>query len=434
MNAFSRGYPEVQRYAMSEMRTGRMITVALTSLIVGICFYYVAASGQEDVGRALFRSAFWLQAAVLLLYGTSRTTGSVITERAEKTWDLQRLTPLSSWELAVGKLAGASILASYIAVLFLPWTTAGMLISNNLSFADFVWSYLLLSGAILFSWSLGLLVSAYGEGSVAGASAGTAGALVGVVSLSLLGPTLLGRTNASPEVMTFFGANCRVESVVLISSFCFGAWALAGARWRLGRELLEPRRCWRLPAFLVFLVVYGLGLGIPSPSALVAPCVMVYFAAVLDGSPADRWKAWRATPGGGLWWDRTPSWIGGAATCLLCAVGLAFVAPPAAGHLQNPALRLFPLLLCGFMLRDAAFIQHCRFSASRSPEIMALIFIGLAYALPSLVLGATRATDWFYLFVPAMPEKVSPWACLLPGWLQAATLVFFLRDRKISRD
>ena len=76
MNAFTRRFPEIERYAMSEARPGRLVTAAVTSLVVGGCLYAsTAASSSQDSGGALFGAAFWLQAMILLLYGTSRTTG-----------------------------------------------------------------------------------------------------------------------------------------------------------------------------------------------------------------------------------------------------------------------------------------------------------------------------------------------------------------------
>ena len=429
MNAFTRRFPEIERYAMSEARPGRLVTAAVTSLVVGGCLYAsTAASSSQDSGSALFGAAFWLQAMILLLYGTSRTTGSVLTERLEKTWDLQRLTPMSSWELSIGKLLGAPILAFYLAALFIPWAAAGLATSSTLPMREVMWDYLLLAGTTFFSLSLGLLVSSHGEGSVGGASAGTAGALMGAFGLSFLGSAMTS-TGASKggTLIPFFGRPCPLEFVILFSAVFFGAWALAGARWRLGRELLEPRRAWRLPAFILSLAAYERALGVPPFMTLIAPGVVMYFASWMSGRRP--MKVWLAAPPR-LWWDRMPSWIGGAAACVCAACVLATLDQGPQTQSSPATVRFYPLILCGFIIRDLAFLQLCRFSKSRSPEVMAMIFIGLAYALPSIVLGAAKASVLLYLFMPAPSESLPILANLAPGWLQAAGVCLLIKNRR----
>jgi hypothetical protein len=77
------------------------------------------------------------------------------------------------------------------------------------------------------------------------------------------------------------------------------------------------------------------------------------------------------------------------------------------------------------MLRDFFFLQWCRFSASRRPEIMALAYLALAYALPGIMLSSAKMLELLPLFVPYAPAGFSVFAnlagplvqVLVMGWL-----------------
>jgi hypothetical protein len=260
------------------------------------------------------------------------------------------------------------------------------------------------------------MVSSYAENNIGGASPGTAGALLGFMGLQF-GLSLFG-TRAGLRDVHFYGVALSWRAFVVLSAAAYGAWALAAAKWRIGRDLLEPRRFLRLPAFLTFLVFYQAGFtsGLV-PHNLMLPAFFAYFAAVMNSERLEHWKKWLGQSGT-AWWDGMPAWLEAAGTCALLAVAAAAsgdALPSAAGVLSR-----YPLLQVSFLVRDLCFLQWCRFTSSRRPEIMALVYIALAYALPGFLLGAFKVHGAWHLFYPLPEDGVGAAANLAPALLQAA--------------
>src|SRR5262249_4085616 len=155
--------------------------------------------------------------------GTARVAGSVINERAERTWDLQRLTPQSSVELAGGKVLGAPLFAYFLSACFLPWTLIGYATSAGAAGGLF-WPFALLACAALLCLGLGLLVSAYADQTLVGGSPTTAAALIGFGGLQAafgIASLLAGHESAP-----YFGRAVPVKLLVAASFAAFGLWAL----------------------------------------------------------------------------------------------------------------------------------------------------------------------------------------------------------------
>jgi hypothetical protein len=418
-----RRFPEIARYWMSEMRPTRLALGAATSLVVAGCLY-VSAGVSKNPAEFFFNAVIGLQLVLLLGYGTSRTTASVMTERVERTWDLQRLTPLSSGQLAFGKLIGAPLFALFLTATLVPWAFMTCVTSPKLSAALFFKDYALVAAGGLLWLSLGLLVSAYSDTTVAGASSGTAGALMGFLGVQCTFP-LLRQTGRHATI--YFGGAVDTSLFLALSALAFGAWAFFAAKWRIGKDLLEPRKFWRLPAFLVFLWAYQTGLpGRSIYAAVILPCFFCYFAGVLNSETAEHWKKW-LRGGYRSRLDHVPTWIVAAGTCLLLAAAITAWG----GDAQNDwggLARRYPVIQASFVARDLAFLQWCRFTRSKRPELLALVYLGLAYALPAMLLAA-KAPALLFLFYPMPDRDLNPLLNVLPGLFQAGAMLLVLARR-----
>lgn len=415
MNALARRFPEIYRCMLTECGRSRLAVGAGTTLALGAAFWS-AASWDRDPGKMLFYYSFLLQVATFIVYGSTRASASIADEREAKTWDLQRLTPLTSGDIAAGKLLGAPLYAAFLAALFAPWAFAGALRSQELLGAGFLFLYMQFAATAFFALSLSLLASAYSDVS-RGGSATTAGTLIGLGSLYTLGPAL---SKPGLDGFVYFGVSVPYLLWLPLATAGFGAWAFAAAKWRVGRDLLEPARVWRFPAFLLYLIAFVLGF--PKSSAyfaLLLPAAATLMAALAEPVKPEAWRRWLAASGWSERAGRAPSWVAGAAVCL--AAALVITGIPATPGLE-PYRRL-PLVLALFLIRDAAFIQCCRFTKSRRPEILAVVYLGLAYLLPSLLLAAAKAQGLLYMFMPLIGRDVAAWENVLPGVLWAAASV-----------
>lgn len=394
--------PEARRLWLVGARPGRLLLAFATMQLIAATF---AVSAR--VPRSAYELLCALQALVLLTYGGVQAAGSIVVEKQQGTWDLQRLTPQSSGQLFLGKLLGAPALGAAAALFLTPWilwlsAQGGESPAVGLDAA--VGGQAALAAVAFLTFSLTLLGSAFSEAGPA--SPGIVGAVVGFLAFSMLG--------ALRQPVPYFGWELPPRLFFASSCAVFGLWAAWAAKWRIGRDLMEPAGWGRLPAFLVFLLVYQLGFArdVPYPS-IVLPCLACLGAAALNPGDLDAWKAWRA----GM--APPPAWVTGLATCLVLAGGL-YALGPRPDDPRFIAEERFPLLFALFLARDLLFLQWCRLTGARRPEAMALLYIGLAYFLPSVVTLGLRQPWLRVLFAPVVEKELSLFFNLLPGLGQAA--------------
>lgn len=433
MTALTELFPEIFRYKAQDAGRVRLVSGLAAALAVcaaaGYSVWKTTASWQDYLSVVTN-----MQFNMLVFYGTLCAAKSVTQEKAERTWDFQRLTPLSSFELAGGKFLGAPVYAWFLFACLAPASLLPPLASAATHWSFFCRYALGLSCALL-SMAVGLLASAYDD--TGGSGMGhMSGPLVGIVGTGLLNSSF--RAAESFSQVTYFGAELNPEYSVLFiagSFLAFAAWAFLGARYRIGRDLLERKRAWRLPAFLFFLALYAAGFehaaalrGNTPVSALLLPVLCAYIAAFLSTERREYWRRWLRVGDPARRLDDTPEWIKAAAAVLVIAALLCLVyalAIPAAGKVIWRIYLILPL----FLLRDLLFLQWCRFSASRRPEMMALAYIALAYFLPMIVMAPTGLNDWLPYFVPYAREGSGLLANLAGPVAQVALMLYVLADK-----
>lgn len=417
-------FPDIYRYQRSELAPRRLWIAGLTLTAVAVLLF---ASTRSPVQRSTLLGVLLYLEGLILFYGASRVAISIPKERDDKTWDFQRLTPLRGWEIALGKLLGAPVLAFFLSALLVPWVlAAGLTGGTTVSLGDALFTQIQMAAGAFAVYSGALLVSAHSPGKKISPLSMIA---ILVFLLYVPGLTMSAlRAGSSP----FFGADLPGRLVFFLTALAFGGWMLAGAVWRLGQDLREPRRFWRLPAFQIFLLFYLAGFyWSPKPGdhvgyLLLGPVSVAFVAALSRSERADYWRAWLAPENRDLWWDDMPLWITG----LLSLAGLA-----ALGALVGAAFPDFPgrgfrplILVPLFVARDLFFLQWCRFTRSRSPEVMAILYLAIAYIVPSAMAAFLGAKGSLFLFLPVVNLKVNIMVNLLPGLAQASLALGALRS------
>lgn len=426
MNGLESAFPELARYGASELRPRRLLFGAALSLLVGGCLFLLtfADAHRRDTGKALFTMVIWVQAAVLLGYGTARVASSVMSERQEGTWDLQRLTPLEPANLAVGKLLGAPLFPLFLTATLMPWAILSLSLKGAPGLGTWVAAYLTLGAAAFLWFSIGLVVSTYGTEALERGSSATGG-LMGLLAFQAFTPAMVFQDRV--EAVSFHGAAVPWPLLWAFSAAALGAWAFLAAKWRIGRDLLLGPKWWRLPAFLTFLVWYQLGWsGMPVRLSVFAPAILVTMAAVLNGVDMDYWRQWLRETKGSEFLHRAPLWLNGAAAFAALAV-LATAYPSTLEF--DVKTRAYPFMQVCFLVRDLAFLQWVRLGGWKRPEVAALVCLCLAYAIPASVVGVMDLSMLRNLYVP-VPTYESGWlANVLPGAAQAAGMCWVLAHR-----
>jgi len=157
--------PELIRNARIQLRPGRMIAAAVICAVVSITVWIsIVRTGSEIVidgmtqAGAVFALILTLQIAILLIAGGIFCLQSVHREKEMNTFDYQRVTRLTSLELAIGKLFGAPILAYVLVLCLMPVALTGAVVAK-LAAQDVIMAYVLvLLGCVAFH-ALMLLVS-----------------------------------------------------------------------------------------------------------------------------------------------------------------------------------------------------------------------------------------------------------------------------------
>lgn len=414
-------FPEIYRETRLELNRTRVLAGVFTVTVVYICLG-LASRIAADPGASILRVALIGQALVLLVYGTQRTASSVSAERVDRTWDFQRMTPLTSFEVAAGKLIGAPLYAYFLALVIAPWPLVAAAASPVITLGRVLMCWAVLLSAAFVLLSLGLFISALTEKGPDRGGAHTGGALIALAGLYFLAVGI-GSVGRPWQGAPFYGLDVPLWIFYVASALAFGGWAFAGAKWRIGRDFLESPRFWRFPAFLMFLWAWFLGLtfetltGAKAGTALIPSLLFAYIGSFLQSERRDEWRAWLSGPGEGRL-NRTPLWL--AAWLTVC--GLALVTAGGVGVNAVRLCLLFPL----FMGRDLMFLQWCRLTGARKPEAMAVAYILLAYVLPFVVFGIARYKHAFFLFAPVTDSTIGPLVNLLPGLLQAGGMAALL--------
>ncbi|NQU71781.1 MAG: hypothetical protein HQ514_14605 [Rhodospirillales bacterium] len=99
-----KGNPEFIRNLWLEARPARLIMMAA---LLGALFLLVGL--RSGLGDTLANTALTAYVAIIFIWGNRLAANSVIQEVNNGTWDSQRMSAISPWKMAVGKLYGGTI-------------------------------------------------------------------------------------------------------------------------------------------------------------------------------------------------------------------------------------------------------------------------------------------------------------------------------------
>ena len=128
--------PELVRNARIQLRRGRMLAAAVicAAVSVSLAANSLYSPGNhvhtEDDARNLFQVIVTLQIVVLLIGGGIYCLQSVHREKDLSTFDYQRITRLTPFELGVGKLFGAPVLTYFIFLCLMPVAFWGAILAH----------------------------------------------------------------------------------------------------------------------------------------------------------------------------------------------------------------------------------------------------------------------------------------------------------------
>lgn len=430
--------PEFQRNLWLEAGPRRL---AWTAVVLAAVYGAVLVLAGERAVTMLGGAGGFVFVLAAMIWGSRTAGGAVAEEVRQRTWDFQRLSALTPWEMTWGKLFGATSLAwvaglSGLALAFL------YALSNRRPDQGLQWvaggvaaALLLQAGAM--AMALITVRRARAEGRMPAfrfTFGGFIGLLVVLSAAQRVFPTrglngALGRMGGGVDFQ-WWGMSLPVDWFVVCSLAVFAGWALVAA-WRLMRlELQMQNGPWVWPAFVVFAAAWAAGMASGGWTLRFAVAGGVFAACAyvaVFAEPADRVRTrqfGRALKAGNLQaiLATVPAVVAPVKLAALAVIGMAVSRLLGEGSDPAPMLALAAL---AFLLRDLAIVAYFRFGPrSGRGDFGAVLGLFLAYFVGGVLGNSMGAMALF------APSPASPTVSVFAGAVQAAVL-WFLAWRRI---
>ncbi|MFV2056782.1 MAG: hypothetical protein ACC707_09960 [Thiohalomonadales bacterium] len=435
--------PEFQRNVWLELSQHRLLGMPA---VLGAIFFLVYLIAEPTFSGPINSTAMLLYFALTLLWGTRLAGDALVNEIRDRTWDQQRMTSITPWAMAWGKLLGSTVYTWYGAIICLAvYGTTAILLQYN----DVTKNLLTMLAIGVLAHSVALLASlqSINKNREYNRSATNSYMILGILtaapfySLALQGQGLL----------SWYGERYQSKDFYLISLLLICAWVII-AIYRKMREELQFRSypfVWL--AFLAFFTlaiagivdnamidnsqIYTLRLFIAFGTLLTLTYVMVLtenkdpliirrlFVALSD-------RKWRS------FFELTPLWLVTLLTTYILAPFLIL-----AGYSQFDTLNIsrdwtleFKAALIAatvFLSRDVLIILFFNFAKERKrADLTALMYLALLYWLLPSIVGAMGLIELLPIFFPIGSSNST--LSIISGLLQTA-LMFILIVRRYRK-
>lgn len=426
--------PEFRRNLSLELTPHRLVAMPLVILLV--CLLAFALAGRERGLNAAGWAAFWLYAAITVFWGTQLACNSVLNEFRDKTWDTQRLSALSPWTIAWGKLLGGTVFAWYGGAICIPVFVVSRVFGLPDGSPAIAWPALALAltGGALLLHAAGLLFSLLlPRGGQRSSSHSIALLLFGVVAAW---PLAMGLTMREP--VQWWGANWSTPWFCVASCWTFAAWAVTGVHRRLCVELQVRTTPAVWLAFAVFLTFYSAGFAVgridnmPAPTVLAAAgfvvCLLLTYVSawvekrdaitvrrlLLRARNAERRRCL----------EEMPCWLATAPLALMFSLFLLVQDhTPYAPEKFDGRIAALALVAVLMAVRDIGLLYFFSFSRSgRNAEMTTVIYLVILYWPMPALLSAVGAAPVAAALLPFMSEQ--PGMAIAAALAQAALVVW----------
>ncbi|MEQ6436507.1 hypothetical protein V8Z74_15955 [Comamonas sp. w2-DMI] len=372
-------------------------SLGLSALVLALPLVLAPASERASYLGVTATAGLWMASAV---YGSVLAGRSLAEEAGQNTWDWQRLSALSPWQMAWGKLLGSAVPAWMytlwfaLAVLFVSATWAGQAALGLHSVALAV-----LWGLGLQAWAMNSVLIGWGQREIPANR--RRAALLPLLFLFFIPGPYLGRIygsllNGSERAVLWWGLDIGSKGM----AYLFGALLLALGLLTLWRQLcarLDVRTLpWAWPLGLAasgFFVAGTLDAGLPAlwkATAWIALAATAYAALQHVHSDLRSWRQVQWSASRGRWREMLqalPLWP--VSWLLALAASLLLPLQPNA-HEAGHGAGMVALLACLQLLRDGLILTGFALLAGRLRSPLAafcMAWVVINIVLPLLALG-----------------------------------------------
>jgi hypothetical protein len=425
--------PELMRNLWLEASPRRL------AIMGGVLAFLLAAvwvSTDTEKLKAVAATAEILFYALVVIWGTRNAAGTVVDEIRDRTWDLQRLSAISPWEMVWGKLLGAPSYAWVGGVLCLIPIALHTLQDRGalpmvLQLASLVSIGLIAHSAALLT-SMVAVRRRMGQSRINTFGFLIVGLIAASYSWSIWSAATPGALGVTPwggeplSSINWYGRDWSAPGFLLISLGLGFAWLLVGCHQFMRHELAVRMNPWAWIGFLAFVAAYFAGFaspGIPlaesvremtpgeSAGGWAVAAGVLLFATYLSllAMPKERvqmrWVLAQLSQGRVLTFlEGLPGWaFGFVFTSGAAAMAIAQAAGSSLPDADMNVFRLFVIAVLGELARNiGVFMFFNMLPGQRRGDFAALLTLFLLYAVVPLFLTGLGSAG--------AAAMISPWA------------------------
>lgn len=260
--------PELRRNLWLEITPHRLLAMPA---VLALAFMALWAIDRSKAIETVCLTALASFGVLTILWGTRLAANSVIDEIIDKTWDWQRLSTLTPWEMTWGKLFGATAFAWYgglvCLLVFLLTSHATPVVSPVKTALTAILLAIMLQAAAI--------ASALHMARKGGAQHRRSAGFLVLIAVLYIVPVALSRGWESRLPMNWFGINFDSGSFTFASAAVFAAWAVVGAY----RAMCQGLAVRTIPvvwvAFLAFVSLYAAGFAVGEAKISLAHAILL---------------------------------------------------------------------------------------------------------------------------------------------------------------
>ncbi len=238
--------PEFVRNLWLRISPVRLIA-AVGVLAVVVAVVLVSVSAPNDPWEFLINLADTALLVALLIWGGATASATVRDELRGNTWNQQRMSGLSPWQLTWGKLFGGTAYVWWIAFwLILLWGIASFAVNKSAGLVMHIATWIAAAIGVHALAMIAALGFRSADGSRVQETSTVAWALPLIVLSQVFGSLL----RDSETSILWYGRDFSPASIGLLLALPFMLWAVIGAYRSIREEMQEAMMPWALPACL----------------------------------------------------------------------------------------------------------------------------------------------------------------------------------------
>lgn len=412
--------PEVYRSSKEEFSSKRILTALTLGAFFNILIilFYNVSKGHGVTLLSVFPEERSMIARILIsthyvllsFWCVREVADSFIKERSEKTWDLMRMTPLSSCQIALGKILGPSLFPFVCCLIFIPFVLFYASTGAGVTAYQYGYAYLYGFLSILNQVGLALAIALFYKSESRSGPFFVAimivflifnGVFFGEMSELLkpgafeasLAPVPLMDSESSPLTQIAGKTHWDVLKscfYLVLNSF----WCFLFAIWMLSQDLLEKAKLYVVPflhlsfAVLVILNIHGEFFPLTALKFVTFSTLLVYaayFISLSQKKSQDDWRRWLYFCPAKERLHNTPAWILSSLTLLVSSLVFPFFSKDLSTGMSGTVFALWCFSWALVALRDMAIIQLIYWKTSRRWGMLSLFVLLFLHAVPSLL-------------------------------------------------